>query len=91
MQLIGKNVAWASEPNQVDDFLQTVWVLGMAALRETCALRSEPPSQGAASHSQLHSLSHSDMCDRPIFFHTYYLSDLLSHTESDYLSHTLFL
>jgi len=51
MQLIGKNVAWASEPNQFDDFLQTVWDLGMATLRETCALRIDPPSQGAASHS----------------------------------------
>ena len=63
----------------------------MATLRETWAPRIAPPSQAAASHGKLHFLSHSDMCDRPIFFHTYYLSDLLSHTESDYLSHTLFL
>ena len=32
MKLIGKNVAWASEPSQVLDFLQTGWDLGMATL-----------------------------------------------------------
>ena len=84
-------MAWASEPSQVADFLQTGGDLGMAGLRETWAPRSDPLSQAAASHGLLHSLSHSAMWDRPIFVHTHYLSDLLSHTESDYLSHTLFL
>ena len=68
MKLIGKSVAWASEPSQVADFLQTGGDLGMAALRETWAPRIDPPSQAAASHGLLHSLSRSDMCARPIFF-----------------------
>ena len=42
----------------------------MAALGETWAPRTDPLAQAAASHCQVHSLSHSDMCDRPIFFHT---------------------
>ena len=61
----------------------------MAALGETWAPRTDPLAQAAASHCQVHSLSHSDMCDRPIFFHRYCLSHLLSHTESEY-HHTLF-
>ena len=51
-------MAWASEPSQVADFLQTGRDLGMAALREPWAPRIDPHSQAAASHGQLHCLSH---------------------------------
>ena len=56
----------------------------MAACGETWAPRTDPLAQAAASHCQVHSLSHSDMCDRPIFFHQYCLSHLLSHIDSEY-------
>ena len=73
-------MAWASEPSQVADFLQTGGDLGMASLRETWAPRIDPLSEAAASHGLLHSLSHSAMCDRPIFFrYTYSLRFAFSY------------
>ena len=47
-----------SQPSQVFDFPQTGWDLGMATLREPWAPRIDPISQAAASHGQIHSLSH---------------------------------
>ena len=75
--------------SQFADFLQ-MFLLGMTTCGETWAPRTDPLAQAAASHCQVHSLSHSDMCDKTHFL-SHSISHLLSHPESDYLSHAFIL